>query len=138
MFQSTLSKLSLSLAGGAVATVTAIAPATAVTHDAANTSAPRASVTQSTPQKGGDHRYYKGKVISKLPLMIRNKPNQHGKIIGKLRPGQIVAIICKVKGQVIDGNPRWYKLPAGGYAFASARYIKNIGPAPHWCKHHHH
>lgn len=138
MFQSQFSKLSLALAGGAVAAVTAMGPATAATSNPAppQPASDRATTESATPNKGGDHRYYRGKVISKKPLMVRNKPSKKGKIVGKLRPGQKIAIICKVNGDVIDGNPRWYKLPRGGYAWASARYIKNIGPAPHTCHHH--
>ena len=78
-------------------------------------------------------RTYKGRVIARTGLLVRDRPNQGGRIIGKLAQGKVVDIACKVKGQSVDGNPRWYRLTDGAYAWSSARYIANIGTAPHWC-----
>jgi hypothetical protein len=44
-----------------------------------------------------------------------------------------VWIQCKVNSQVVDGNPRWYKLAKGMWAWSAARYISNVGPAPRYC-----
>ncbi|MGW7414368.1 InlB B-repeat-containing protein [Streptomyces sp. NPDC054863] len=78
-------------------------------------------------------RTYKGRIIARTGLLVRDRPDQGGRIIGKLDNGKVVNIACKVKGQSVDGNPRWYRLTDGSYAWSSARYIANIGPAPHWC-----
>ncbi|MCX5205695.1 InlB B-repeat-containing protein [Streptomyces sp. NBC_00237] len=78
-------------------------------------------------------RTYKGRVIARTGLLVRDRPDQGGRVIGKLPTGKIVGITCKVKGQTVDGNPRWYRLTDGTYAWSSARYITNIGTAPHWC-----
>ncbi|WP_051939426.1 SH3 domain-containing protein [Phaeacidiphilus oryzae] len=76
---------------------------------------------------------YQGLVISRLGLLVRNGPTTKAQVIGSLRYHQKVGISCKVKGQVVAGNPRWYKLSNGTYAWASARYIANIGQVPPWC-----
>ncbi|MCF6524675.1 SH3 domain-containing protein [Streptomyces sp. JJ36] len=118
--------------------MTAAGPAMAVQQ-----SAPAAPVKvtvpqqapQQAPQMGGWHRTYLGKVIARTGLKVRTGPSQRHRVVGFLKHGQIVKIRCKVNGQVINGNPRWYKLANGNWMWASARYIKNIGPAPHFCRH---
>jgi hypothetical protein len=75
---------------------------------------------------------YKGKVVSRIPLDVRAKPTTKSAVRGTLRPGTIISITCKVNGQKVDGNARWYEL-AGGHGWVSARYVANIGPAPRWC-----
>lgn len=134
MLQSMYLKAAMVAAGGAVATMTAVGPATAV-----ETSTPATPVKTSAesplPQLGGQSRVYWGKVIARTGLKVRSGPSQHHKWVGSLKPGQVVKIRCKVNGQWIDGNPRWYKLYDGNYMWASARYIKNIGAAPHFCHH---
>ncbi|MEV6318862.1 SH3 domain-containing protein [Streptomyces sp. NPDC051776] len=75
---------------------------------------------------------YKGKVIAASGLNVRKQPWLSSPVVGFLPYGKIVSIECKVNGQTIDGNPRWYRINGyGGYA--AARYIENIGPAPRWC-----
>jgi hypothetical protein len=117
--KSKLSKFALCAATGALATMTAAGPAIATTSDA----------------DGGGHRHghYKGRVIAKSGLLLRDAPWKGGHVIGSVPYGKIVKIACKVNGQNVNGNPRWYLLTNGKWAWASARYIKNIGPAPHWC-----
>lgn len=134
MLQSTFSKAAMFAAGGAVAAMTAAGPATAV-----ETSVPavpaKSTLESPLPQLGGQHRVYWGKVIARTGLKIRSGPSQRHPQVGSLKFGQKVKIRCKVNGQWIDGNPRWYKLWNGNFMWASARYIKNIGPAPHFCRH---
>ena len=134
MLQSTFSKAAMVAAGGAVAAMTAVGPATAVESSTPATPV-KTSVESPLPQLGGHSRVYWGKVIARPGLKIRSGPSQHHKWVGSLKYGQVVKIRCKVNGQTIDGNPRWYKLYNGNYMWASARYIKNIGPAPHVCHH---
>ncbi|MEV6958714.1 SH3 domain-containing protein [Streptomyces sp. NPDC051207] len=85
----------------------------------------------------GDHgshksRYYKG-VVTAHTLALRSAPNRGSRIIRYVHKGDIVKIFCKTGGQTVDGNPLWYLLPDGTWAWGSARYINNIGPAPRWC-----
>lgn len=76
---------------------------------------------------------YWGRVIARHGLLVRSGPSTRAKVIGALGYGQVVGIECKVSGQNIDGNPRWYKLADNAWAWASARYVANIGTAPSWC-----
>ena len=71
--------------------------------------------------------------FARTGLLVRDAPTQAGRVIGTLPFGKIVSIRCKVNSQVIDGNPRWYLLEDGRWAWASARFIENIGPAPRFC-----
>ncbi|MFE6777869.1 SH3 domain-containing protein [Streptomyces sp. NPDC057702] len=123
--QSTFSKIALTAATGALAFATAATPALAATPTAA------AEHTSSSVKAKPAH--YKGRVIAKSGLLIRSGPSQKHKVVGALPYGTIVNIVCKVNGQNIDGNPRWYLLDNGKWAWGAARYIANIGRAPHWC-----
>ncbi|MFD4999399.1 SH3 domain-containing protein [Streptomyces buecherae] len=122
--QSTFSKLAVTAATGALALATAATPALAATPTAAPEK--NASAEAEAPR-------YKGRVIAKSGLLIRSGPSQKHKVVGALPYGTVVNIVCKVNGQNIDGNPRWYLLSNGKWAWGAARYIVNIGAAPHWC-----
>lgn len=134
MLQSRFSKVAMCAAGGAVAAMTTAGPAMA-TQSSETATPVRATVESPLPQLGGAGKVYWGKVIARTGLKVRSGPSQHHKWVGSLRNGEVVKIRCKVNGQWIDGNPRWYKLYNGNYMWASARYIKNIGAAPHFCRH---
>ncbi|MCD7439262.1 SH3 domain-containing protein [Streptomyces lincolnensis] len=77
-------------------------------------------------------RLYKG-VVTASTLALRSAPNRGSQIIRFAKKGEIVKIFCKTGGQTIDGNPLWYLLTDGTWAWGAARYIDNIGPAPRWC-----
>ncbi|MFG2196011.1 SH3 domain-containing protein [Streptomyces sp. NPDC048639] len=118
MLTSRPGRFALAAAAGLLA-VTAATPAYAAS----------AGSSASSPQVMSD---YKGRVIAATGLNVRKQPWQSSPVVGFLPYGKVVSIECKVNGQSIDGNPRWYRINGyGGYA--SARYIENIGPAPHWC-----
>ncbi|MFR9674202.1 SH3 domain-containing protein [Streptomyces sp. TR06-5] len=134
MLQSTFSKAAMAVAGGAVAAMSVAGPATAV--ETTTPAAPvKTGVESPLPKLGGYGKVYWGKVIARTGLKVRSGPSQHHKWVGSLKYGEVIKIRCKVNGQWIDGNPRWYKLYDGNYMWASARYIKNIGAAPHYCHH---
>ncbi|MGK5632710.1 SH3 domain-containing protein [Streptomyces sp. URMC 123] len=112
-------KLALCVATGTLAALTAAGPAAAATTEA-----------------GGGHgdRHTKGKVTAKHGLTLRDAPHKKAKKVGKVPHGKIVKIKCKVNGQWINGNPRWYLLASGKWAWASERHIKTLGHRhPHWC-----
>ncbi len=111
VLQSKLSKIALCVAAGAM--VTAGVADTAVAAESASG--------------------YKGRVIANGGLFVRARPNTHSRIVGWHARGSIVTIKCKVNGENIGGNPRWYLLNDGTYGWSAARYIRNIGPAPRWC-----
>ncbi|WP_443045645.1 SH3 domain-containing protein [Streptomyces sp. HUCO-GS316] len=64
---------------------------------------------------------------------MRSAPNRGGQIIRYAERGEVVSIFCKTPGENIDGNPLWYLLTDGTWAWGAARYIDNIGAAPRWC-----
>ncbi|WP_030899617.1 SH3 domain-containing protein [Streptomyces sp. NRRL F-5126] len=76
---------------------------------------------------------YKGRVVAHGGLYLRDKPTRSSRIVGLAKYGSIVHIFCKTRGDNVDGNNRWYLLTDGTWAWGSARYIDNIGPAPRWC-----
>ncbi|MFE6337398.1 SH3 domain-containing protein [Streptomyces sp. NPDC057806] len=113
------SRLAITAAAGALAAAASVTPAVA------------------GDDWGGHHhdhnsRLYKG-VVTADTLLLRAAPNRGSQVIRSVHRGQIVKIFCKTAGQSVQGNPLWYLLPDGTWAWGSARYIDNIGPAPRWC-----
>ncbi|MGW4683843.1 SH3 domain-containing protein [Streptomyces sp. NPDC004244] len=54
--------------------------------------------------------YTVGKVVSRGSLKVRSLPTTDSRSVGEVKSGQKVAILCKVKGQKVDGNDIWYRL----------------------------
>lgn len=73
-----------------------------------------------------------GKVIARPALTMRDRPTTASPRRGSLGYGTVVEIICKVNGQSVGGNPRWYQLFNGNWV--AARYVANIGFAPDSCR----
>jgi SH3 domain-containing protein len=93
------------------------------------------TATASQPQWGHEGPF-KGQVTARTGLNVRTGPSTRHRVLDVLPFGTVVKIKCKVNGQNVAGNPRWYKLNDKRFAkgFASARYIRNIGPAPRFCR----
>lgn len=72
-----------------------------------------------------------GKVVSRIDLNVRTRPDTDGRVVGSLRPGKVVKLDCKVIGEKVDGNKRWYKLE-DRKGWVAARYVKNLDHVP-WC-----
>ncbi|AXG82147.1 SH3 domain-containing protein [Streptomyces paludis] len=70
----------------------------------------------------------KGKVVSRLPLHIREHATSDSRSLGTLQPGAIVPLRCKVHGQNVDGNDLWYRLGDGWSGYVAARYVQNQAP----------
>lgn len=88
-----------------------------------------------TGQAGGHHGdqgQYKGRVTVKS-LALRTAPNRGSQVIRYVHKGDVVSIFCKVPGDKVNGNPLWYLLTDGTWAWGPAAHIDNIGPAPRWC-----
>lgn len=77
-------------------------------------------------------RLFRGRVTANT-LLLRTKPTRASQVIRSVHRGEIVSIFCKTPGQNVDGNPLWYLLTDGTWAWGSARFIENIGEAPRWC-----
>ncbi|WP_066956426.1 SH3 domain-containing protein [Streptomyces lushanensis] len=76
---------------------------------------------------------YRGKVVARTGLLLRDKPTRSSRVVGELEYGDIVRIFCKVEGGDVEGNNRWYLLADGSWAWGSAKYIRSLGETPHWC-----
>lgn len=72
-------------------------------------------------------------MVTAEKLALRSAPNRGSQVIRYAHKGEVVSIFCKVPGGDVDGNPLWYLLTDGTWAWGPARYIDNIGPAPRWC-----
>ncbi|MFE8960975.1 SH3 domain-containing protein [Streptomyces iakyrus] len=79
-----------------------------------------------------DQRLYEG-VVTADTLALRSAPNRGSRIIRFAHRGDVVKIFCKTGGETVRGNPLWYLLTDGTWAWGAARYIDNVGPAPRWC-----
>ncbi|MFI6037072.1 SH3 domain-containing protein [Streptomyces sp. NPDC051315] len=121
--RSTLTRLAIAGAAGVLASAVAVTPAAA--------SADGEGIGGS---RSGSHapRLYKGVVTAKK-LVLRDAANQRGKVLGFAKRGDVLTIYCKATGQTIQGNSQWYRLAGGSWAWASARYIRDLGPSPRWC-----
>ncbi|MBM7785231.1 SH3 domain-containing protein [Tenggerimyces flavus] len=85
-----------------------------------------------TPEWCGGRWWYQGTTTKKPSVNLRQGPGSSTKLVGKLAYGKTVEIICKVNGQEVGGNPRWYQLEDG--RFVAARYVKNlVGDIPPYC-----
>ncbi|MFB7086570.1 SH3 domain-containing protein [Streptomyces sp. NPDC056296] len=85
---------------------------------------------------GNDGRQEQGSyrgVVTTDRLPLRTSPTRGGEVIRYARRGETVRIYCKTPGDKVKGNPLWYLLTDGTWAWGPARYIDNIGPAPRWC-----
>ncbi|HET6858030.1 MAG TPA: SH3 domain-containing protein, partial [Streptomyces sp.] len=107
---STLRRLGLYAATGAIAVLTAAGPALAVGEDP----------TRPQTENAAPHKTYKGRVTAKSGLLLRDRPTRSSRILGSKPHGAIVHIFCKTSGQSVNGNSRWYQLTNGTWAWASA------------------
>ncbi|WP_405731247.1 SH3 domain-containing protein [Streptomyces sp. NBC_00028] len=128
------SRLSISLVAGALLAVTAAVPA--VAND--DWDGERGDGGNNQQQWGNNQqqhqnpRLYRG-VVTASTLNLRSAPNRGSQIIRTAYRGEVVSIFCKTPGQSVQGNPLWYLLTDGTWAWGAARYIDNIGAAPRWC-----
>lgn len=135
--------LATALAAGALATAVAVAPA--VAHDGHGQGAGSTSAATGEGSRGGnggdawgggDGRQEQGRyrgVVTAQRLALRTSPSRGSDVIRYARRGEVVSIYCKTPGDRVKGNPLWYLLTDGTWAWGAARYIDNIGPAPRWC-----
>ncbi|MFI1756427.1 SH3 domain-containing protein [Streptomyces sp. NPDC020571] len=137
--------LATALAAGALATAVAVTPAVANdgrSGDTGSTSAVTDGGNRGGNRGGnggderGDGRQEQGRyrgVVTAQRLALRTSPTRGSDVIRYARRGEVVSIYCKTPGDRVQGNPLWYLLTDGTWAWGAARYIDNIGPAPRWC-----
>ncbi|MEU3250867.1 SH3 domain-containing protein [Streptomyces sp. NPDC006997] len=145
--RSALTRLAIATAAGALATATAVTPAVAgddwsgeelggngLGGDGGTVVSDQYDPRHDSAGHHGGHKphLYKG-VVTARTLLLRSAPNRGSRVIRTAHRGEIVKIYCKTVGQNVNGNPLWYLLTDGTWAWGAARYIDNIGPAPRWC-----
>jgi hypothetical protein len=122
-----LVRLGITAAAGALA-VGAASPALANGANSAN------SAGDDWGHHDGHHsEFFKGRVTAPGGLNLRDRPTRGSAIIGFAPHGSVVKISCKTPGENVNGNPLWYLLADGTWAWGAARFIDNIGQAPRWC-----
>jgi hypothetical protein len=152
--RSTLTRLGIAAAGGALATLAATtSPAVADDWDADSGASQLSGSQEYNDTLGwneggqnwnnsgrdwnhdGNHsaRLYKGRVTAHGGLVLRDAPTRGSAVIRVEPYGAIVHIFCKTRGEWVGGNNLWYLLTDGTWAWGSAKYIDNIGAAPRWC-----
>jgi len=72
-------------------------------------------------------------VVTANELLLRSAPNRGSQVIRVAHRGERVSIFCKTSGQSVQGNRTWYLLTDGTWAWGSARYIDTVGTPPRWC-----
>jgi hypothetical protein len=145
-----LRRIGIAVAAGALVTAAAVTPAVADDEwgdqdqsvsssqgdDGWNQRGDEDSDGHGDHNQGGDHdnhpRLYRG-VVTASELALRSRPDRGSRIIRYAHRGEHVSIFCKTRGSNVQGNHLWYLLTDGTWAWGSARYIDNIGPAPRWC-----
>lgn len=90
-----------------------------------------------TPAAAGDDddgtAHFRGVVTAEGGIWLRDRPDRGSRIIGFAAEGEVVSIYCKTYGEPALGNPVWYLLADGTWAWGPARFIDNIGESPRWC-----
>lgn len=116
----------------ATAALTLGALATTPSFAAADSDGQKAA---SAPAAEANNYPYRGKVLGNSIVYKRAKPTTRSDILGSAKAGTIVHIQCKVIGQNVLGNNRWYRVPVHGHGhgYMSARYVKNLDQIP-FCK----
>ncbi|MFI5758489.1 SH3 domain-containing protein [Streptomyces sp. NPDC051569] len=104
--------------------------ALAVTPASASVSAVVASPVPA-PQAPTSAAFPKGRVVSRLTLNIREEPTSNSRLLGGFRPGEIISLFCKVRGQDVDGNDLWYLLAGPRPGYVAARYVENLSYVPY-------
>lgn len=126
-------RLSIATAAGLLAAAAAVTPAAAA-HDDWDPTGGNGNGNHQNHQNhhDQDQDLYEG-VVTADTLALRSAPNRGSQIIRFAHRGDVVKIFCKTGGETVQGNPLWYLLTDGTWAWGAARYIDNIGPAPRWC-----
>ena len=94
-------------------------------------SAPAAGGTTAPTNPPGQAAEPTGRVVSQLPLSIREQPTTASAFLGSRTSGAVIHLHCKVVGQNVDGNTLWYELGDGRPGYVAARYVQNLSPVPY-------
>ncbi|MFJ9030641.1 hypothetical protein ACIRQP_19365 [Streptomyces sp. NPDC102274] len=123
---SALAVLVIAGSGPLAATPAGAAGSPAVSSAADGSAGPPATRSAKVPV--GEPR---GKVVSRITLSIREEPTSRSAYLGGLRPGTVIPLFCKVRGENVDGNNLWYLLGDARPGYVAARYVENQSPVPY-------
>ncbi|MGW0496603.1 SH3 domain-containing protein [Streptomyces sp. NPDC003007] len=125
-------RICIAAAAGLLAAAAAVTPAAA--YDDWDPSGGNGNSHHDPSGGNGQHdpSLHKG-VVTADTLALRSAPNRGSQIIRYAHRGDVVRIYCKTGGETVQGNPLWYLLTDGTWAWGAARYIDTIGPAPRRC-----
>jgi hypothetical protein len=76
---------------------------------------------------------YRGVVTARGGIWLLDRPDRGSRRVRFVREGQVVSIYCRTGGDPVGGNPLWYLLTDGTWAWGPARYLATVGPTPRWC-----
>jgi hypothetical protein len=82
-----------------------------------------------SPRWCGSSKRFVGRATTALTK--RAAPTTASAKVGSVALGAHVDIICKLEGQSVAGNNRWYFLT--DHRWVAARYVSNVGRAVGWC-----
>ena len=82
-----------------------------------------------SPRWCGSSKRFVGRATTALTK--RAAPTTASAKVGSVALGAHVDIICKLEGQSVAGNNRWYFLT--DHRWVAARYVSNVGRAAGWC-----
>ncbi|RPI58606.1 MAG: SH3 domain-containing protein [Chloroflexi bacterium] len=73
-----------------------------------------------------------GRVISTLPLALRQEPQLLGALVAYLNSGSTLTVSCGSPGDAVDGSDTWYRVTAEGgvSGYVAARWIELQGVEP--------
>jgi Bacterial SH3 domain len=75
-----------------------------------------------------------GKTYTGMPhglVNLRYGPTKAEALAGSLAVDRPVSLVCKLKGETVNGNSWWYETADGFWV--SARYVRNVGKSPVYC-----
>jgi hypothetical protein len=114
---------------GGTATPAAIDTATLAVGVGSTPPAPGAIPTvgaqPSLPQATATPAAFQGRVVSTLPLALRQEPRLLGALVAYLNSGTTLTVLCRAAGDPVEGDDTWYRVTVEGSrsGYAAARWI---------------
>jgi hypothetical protein len=81
------------------------------------------------PEWCGDGKPYVGQTTALVNL--RNGPTRAEGLAGAVGRDTRVGLVCKLRGENVNGNSWWYETNSGHWI--AARYVTNVGRSPAYC-----
>jgi len=81
------------------------------------------------PEWCGDGKRYVGRTTTLVNLRVG--PTRAEGLAGAVGRDTEVVLVCKLRGEPVNGNSWWYETTSGHWI--SARYVENLGQSPAYC-----